>query len=320
MRQCYFRFALLLIVCATSISVAWAQSVEQTSSPGGAAGQQPGAQAQPAPKPEGADLIDPRLSPQSSRQNPAAPQPNPEKQKSKAQKTEAGKPGAEARSAAPANPAGKSPSPTAAGNNKGPSQAHTGNNSPAESGAETGRLDIGRELARTVEAKTGDQERLQLLDSKEGERSQSNMLGTSLRMIGGFLLVMSLMLLCLFALRRYGPLRFRSASGEIMSIISTLPLGDKRNLTLLRVGGEVLLLGSTVHEIKLLTRINSGAVEQIKDNLESKALAEAGTAFASQMERQFSTLLKDEPKRLKESNMTGTLARLSDIRKSLKAK
>ncbi len=76
------------------------------------------------------------------------------------------------------------------------------------------------------------------------------------RTVGGLGLVVSLIVLAYFAVRRYGPkyLRRQGAQGAL-KVIETLPIGEKRSIALIQVEDKRLLIGNTQQQITLLAQL-----------------------------------------------------------------
>lgn len=86
--------------------------------------------------------------------------------------------------------------------------------------------------------------------------------------------VLGLMIAALYALRYFtgGGARFNGSRGRNpVRVISTIFLGQKRNLAVVDVAGELILIGITPGAINLLTRIKRPeAIEEIKKITETK--------------------------------------------------
>lgn len=91
------------------------------------------------------------------------------------------------------------------------------------------------------------------------------------RTVGGLGLVISLIILGYFAVRRYGPkyLRRQGAQGAL-KVIETLPIGEKRSIALIQVEDKRLLIGNTQQQITLLAQLPmtpEAAIEQAREPL-----------------------------------------------------
>jgi flagellar biosynthetic protein FliO len=91
-------------------------------------------------------------------------------------------------------------------------------------------------------------------NSTQPEGSAVPDLGFSvLRTIGGLGLVLALIIAGYFGLRKFAPQFFmKSAPGRGMKVIETLPMGDRRSISLVEVANSRFLVGNTPHQINLI--------------------------------------------------------------------
>lgn len=76
-----------------------------------------------------------------------------------------------------------------------------------------------------------------------------------IQMISSLFAVLALIAACVFALKKLT--RYRGfANGNNISIISTIPLGQKKSICLVRISNEVLIIGITNANMSLLTKMN----------------------------------------------------------------
>jgi flagellar biosynthetic protein FliO len=76
------------------------------------------------------------------------------------------------------------------------------------------------------------------------------------RTLGGFGVVLSLMLVGFFGVRRYAPQLLRKPAGErSLRVLETLPIGDRRSLAVIQVEDKRFLVGHTPHQITLLASL-----------------------------------------------------------------
>lgn len=74
-----------------------------------------------------------------------------------------------------------------------------------------------------------------------------------LKAIGGFGLVVSLIIACYVLFRRFAPQYLNRRSGErTLKLIETLPMGEKRSIALVQAGARKYLLASTPGQISML--------------------------------------------------------------------
>ncbi len=97
---------------------------------------------------------------------------------------------------------------------------------------------------------------------------------SSIRVVAAFLIVLSLMLITYYFVKKY-LLKDGSLLGmeKQVKVISTNYLGSKKNITLVEIAGEVLVLGVTATNITMLTKIqNKEVLEKIKRKKERPLL------------------------------------------------
>lgn len=81
-----------------------------------------------------------------------------------------------------------------------------------------------------------------------------------LRVIGGLGLVLCLMIVLVFAGKKFFPNYFRkTVSEKNLKILETLSMGEHRSIALVQVAGTRFLVGNTPNQINLLTRIPESA-------------------------------------------------------------
>lgn len=80
--------------------------------------------------------------------------------------------------------------------------------------------------------------------------------GLLLRTFGALLLVLGLLVAAAWGLRRFGRGTLAGGSGENvdLSVIATLPLGERRSVSAVRFGDQLLLLGATAQTVTLLAK------------------------------------------------------------------
>ena len=100
----------------------------------------------------------------------------------------------------------------------------------------------------------------------EGSSSPGNISGgagdTLLRLGLGLVVVVGLIALVWYVLKRvqrsrYPALESNGKAGGLIDVVSTTPLGPNRSLHVVRVGEEIILVGSTDHAITALTRLGT---------------------------------------------------------------
>jgi flagellar protein FliO/FliZ len=97
-----------------------------------------------------------------------------------------------------------------------------------------------------------------------------------LKATGALLLILALILTLAFLLRRYMPNQFGVIGKKrLIQVVETVSLGEKRNLALVKVGSEHLLLGSTPSSISVLEKIQLSAGEISHAEAPHRAFSEA---------------------------------------------
>jgi flagellar protein FliO/FliZ len=77
-----------------------------------------------------------------------------------------------------------------------------------------------------------------------------------LRTLGGLVLVLTLIAAAFFAAKRFFPQFFIKCSTEKnLKVIETLPMGDRRSIALVQFADRQFLVGSTPHQINLLSTL-----------------------------------------------------------------
>jgi flagellar biosynthetic protein FliO len=129
-----------------------------------------------------------------------------------------------------------------------------------------------RSLETAAAPKTG----LSFLSTQPAEipfHGDAEMFSAATRAAGSVVLLVGLILIAAFLLRRYWPGRFGVASGQRhIEVLETVALGERQSLTLVQVGQSRLLLARSAGSITLLDRVEV-AVEAALDK-EVEALVE----------------------------------------------
>jgi flagellar protein FliO/FliZ len=94
--------------------------------------------------------------------------------------------------------------------------------------------------------------------------------GTMLRLGLGLAVVVGLIALIWYVMKRYQRSKFpaleeRGTAGGLIDVVTTTPLGPSRSLHLVRVGDELVLVGSTDHNITPLARLGAGEASAVVD-------------------------------------------------------
>lgn len=82
------------------------------------------------------------------------------------------------------------------------------------------------------------------------------------KMLSSLLFVLALILAIAFGLRRFSRSRFsRWKTAPLVKVLSTAYLGPKKEVSIISVGEQYLVLGVTPHHISLLTRLEHAPFE-----------------------------------------------------------
>lgn len=100
--------------------------------------------------------------------------------------------------------------------------------------------------------------------------------GLLLRTFGALLLVLGLLVAAAWGLRRFGGGRFAGGpAAEVdLAVIATLPLGERRSVSAVRFGDQVLLLGATAQTVTLLAKSARPVVEPPSAQPRMRSVAE----------------------------------------------
>ena len=99
--------------------------------------------------------------------------------------------------------------------------------------------------------------------------------GLLAKSFGALLLIVGMIFAAGWGLKRYGGARFGAIAEDapILSVLSTVPLGDRRSLAVIRFGARTLLVGSTQQSVTLLAE-ETGAEESAADYQTARSVAE----------------------------------------------
>jgi flagellar protein FliO/FliZ len=91
--------------------------------------------------------------------------------------------------------------------------------------------------------------------------AETGMASTGLRTVSSLVLIIALMFVLAWALKRYGPMA-KAKKSFGLDILGQVSLGARVNLALIRVGRSVLLVGVTANQVSLLKDMEEGAFEK----------------------------------------------------------
>jgi flagellar biosynthetic protein FliO len=112
--------------------------------------------------------------------------------------------------------------------------------------------------SKSVDSSTGSKLGLTFPSALPAEmpfRGDAELFSSATRATGSLVLLVGLILIGSFLLKRYWPSRFGAVSGQrYIEVLETVALGERQNLTLVQVGQSRLLLARTAGSITLLDR------------------------------------------------------------------
>ncbi len=86
--------------------------------------------------------------------------------------------------------------------------------------------------------------------------ADGSLLGSALSMAAALCLILGLLFLGFYLLRRFGPMALaRVKGGPAPTLAGRLFLGNRQSVAVVRVQGRTLVLGVTEHQVNLLTEI-----------------------------------------------------------------
>ena len=154
--------------------------------------------------------------------------------------------------------------------------------------------------------------------------AETGSLGYGARAIGAMIVVLALIWITMILLKRYMPHRFGALGHQRrMQVLETLPIGEKRTLTLIRIDNEQLLLAGTPGSLALLKeiRVDLGQTIPPRHPLMSHPSSSEEGSFHSapsrgnpsvETSRNFADVLADE--------VRNPLEQLSSLRRDLEAR
>jgi flagellar biosynthetic protein FliO len=113
------------------------------------------------------------------------------------------------------------------------------------------------------------------------------------RALGALLVVLGLVGVTAWILKRYGPVRSSVTSQINFGILSSAALGEKRTLSVIRFGNQALLIGSTPTSMTLLAQMALSELEPQPQATDSNASA---PIFARQLSQVYAELEASEQK------------------------
>ncbi len=112
-------------------------------------------------------------------------------------------------------------------------------------------------------------------------RGDTELFSSATRATGSVVLLVGLILVGTFLLKRYWPGRFGAVAGERhIEVLETVALGERQSLTLVQVGQSRLLLARTAGTITLLDRAEVLPEALLEDEMDAQAEQQAGQGNA----------------------------------------
>lgn len=137
-------------------------------------------------------------------------------------------------------------------------------------------------------------------------------LGTVLRAISGLFIVIALILLCTYLLKRFGSRTPLLAGSDLGAILGKLYLSPRASLHFVRSGGRVLVIGVTQNNISLVSEFDAAAFEALlAPQQATEPTGQAQRAGASSKEKDtasFLAHLKASANELRGEPLTGDVA------------
>jgi flagellar biosynthetic protein FliO len=155
------------------------------------------------------------------------------------------------------------------------------------------------------------------------EAQSGSMGGYGIRAAGALILILATIWLGMILLKRFMPHRFGPLGQKRrIQVIETVPIGEKRTLTLVRIDNEELLLASTPGSLALLKEIRRDQTTEAAapvQQLTAEAKDASGpVARTTDDDRKFEEVLADQVQSAQPAS--GSLSRLTFLRQELEAR
>ena len=145
--------------------------------------------------------------------------------------------------------------------------------------------------------------------------AQAGFAGFGTKAVGSMIFILALILISVILLKRYMPHRFGPLGHKRrIQVLETVPIGEKRSLTLIEFDGVSLLLASTPGGVSLLKEAHP-----VRDD--GSAVSEADSLkLKTEKINRFADTLTAEVRASSEALRPAALARLSRLREDLEAR
>jgi flagellar biosynthetic protein FliO len=130
--------------------------------------------------------------------------------------------------------------------------------------------------------------------------SDGGMLDAGIRMAVSLLMVLALIAAGVFVLKKVSPYRgLAASSGNPVSVISKIPLGQKKSICLVRVADEILVIGLTSANVSLLAKMNAedyyrGDGQTTSQNVKQKDKGSFRRLYSTLIHRKEESIAKDK--------------------------
>ncbi len=130
--------------------------------------------------------------------------------------------------------------------------------------------------------------------------SDDGMLDAGIRMTVSLLIVLALIAAGVFVLKKVSPYRgLAGDSAHPVSVISKIPLGQKKSICLVRVADEILVIGLTSANVSLLTKMNAedyyrGEWRTTAQNVKQKGKGGFRKLYSTLIHREEESIAKDK--------------------------
>ena len=146
--------------------------------------------------------------------------------------------------------------------------------------------------------------------------------GSGARAIGAMIVVLAMIWISMVLLKRYMPHRFGPLGHKRrIHVLETVPIGDKRSLTLIQIDGEGLLLASTPTSVSLIKEVRIDESEKTTQRETPTGSGIAPSAPADSVPgplQKFSDTLAEEI-RLSNASIENSLAEFARLRRQIEA-
>ena len=109
-----------------------------------------------------------------------------------------------------------------------------------------------------------------------------DMLSTGLKMITALIIVLGVLFIVFYFLRRILKREVQGSSEKLIRVLASSYIGVKKNISLIEVPGSILVLGVTSDNIRLLAKIED---EEILNRFKKPEDGKKSTSFSDQLSK-----------------------------------